>query len=119
MKIVRELENNVDYSIIKEIYEKGNKVALSYKENTSLGFENTIYYDKEGFRFEVLKDEFIIEKGEVFAKENNLIVIDKVVSDKCGDLGIISPYFDTGELSFMLYNDDGIIANNVYEVELD
>lgn len=117
MKIIRELENNVDFSIVKSIYEQGNKIAILYKNDTLLGYEDTVFYDEGDIRSGSLKEAFVIKSGELLVKEGRVIVIDKVVSDKCGDLGFIHPYGDNGELSFLLYNND-IIADTVFEVNV-
>lgn len=125
MKIVKILGNSPSLKEVKEIYEKGNKIALSFLEDTALGEECSIFppEGKEGYKAGTLKDEFYFgERKMLYAKKNTPIVIEKIVEGKLCDLAYVNPYGDEAELEFLLFDDllNGtyVMSDMVYEVEL-
>lgn len=130
MKIVRELSKKADLEEIKQIYEKGHKLAVRYKKGTILAFADCIV-DSEGENSLLdvedakVKDCFVLENNTLYAKDGELVVIDSVVQDKVGVIAECEVAEKDGRKFFGSYslldysvNKEMVIASkNVYEVE--
>lgn len=118
MLFIKELKKDEDLSVIESVYDKGNKIALSFNKDTLVGYENTVCYDDE-YKSNKLKDEYIVKNGAIYIKACKIVVIDKIQRDTSGVLAYIYPYEDTSLLTYFLYDDDGVIADSVAEVSIN
>lgn len=129
MKIIRGLSKKTDLKEIKQIYEKGHKLAVSYAKGTILTFADCIVDSESEDSLLIVedvkvKDCFVLENGILYAKEGELVVIDSVVQDKVGIIAECEVAEKAGRKFFGSYLllEDGveemiIAGKNVYEVE--
>ncbi len=127
MKTTKELGKSVTPEEITEIYERDHKIAVKYSEKTLLAMENCITDSKGNVSLDeeqdvTVKDCFIVEDGEVFAKENELVVLDSVISSSNIAKCVVAEKDDkVFIMGFCLFDEDEsdfvIDADSVYEVE--
>ena len=137
MEIVRELDKFLDFEKVKEIYEKGNKIAVSFNEKVELPFEVGVktceglgtkfinLLTKEELPFtECVPGIVVSEFGISFVAGGDLVVVDSVCDDKCGHLAFVNPFKGCVDpdyqLCYYLYGDDETpkIADRVVEVRV-
>lgn len=130
MEFIRELDSNVDASVVKSIYERGNKIAIAFNTEEVVSDIDTLAADNSGFNIKdfsngkvnCVKGITINEKGDIVILDKGpLVVISRVTIDNKECLAFIKPF--TGELqdvefSINLY-DHGKIADKVVEVSVN
>lgn len=123
MKIVKELENSLNFEEVEKIYSRGGKIAVSYGKETIISFIDTIDY---GCELDSSKVEFVngftLRKGhDIVIDANTNVTVESIYDgDICGCMGVVKPFvgvYKDCEVSFCLY-EDGIIGDKVYEVAL-
>lgn len=98
MKIVRELGTGLPFREIKEIYDKGNKIAISFREDTLLAYINTCVdsYGNGLLDYHESKIEYrggFCSVGDGFGCGAGwFVVVDNVTRDKCGCLAELHPF---------------------------
>ena len=130
MRIVEDLGSCVKWEDVKSIYSKGNKIAISFNEDTTLCLAETCTNGEVDADIDLQKATFvdgvgiIQELGSIGCLANGTpLVLEKVFEDTCGILAEFKPftgiYADyTG--SVFLYDDkvEDKIADRVFEVEV-
>lgn len=127
MKVIKELNKFITPEEITEIYENGHKIAVKYAEKTLLAMENFVTESKGSKSLDeehdiIVKDCFFLEDGEVFAKENELIVLHSVIaSNNIAKCIVAEKDGKVFIMDFCLFDDEAedfvIDADSVYELK--
>lgn len=129
MKVIREISKSVTKRELDEIYERGNKIAVKYAEDTLLAFADCIVDDKGDMCLDDIgdvevKSYFVLKEHELYAKGGEPVVIDSILYDKTGCLAECEVTSKEGRVfvaSYCLLDENieemTIAGESVYEVE--
>lgn len=125
MKIIRELVSNVNVSTLKQIYRKGNKIAISFNETTALSDLYTTILDAKGEYSDcanvTYKKGFTTKDKFISAVKGEFVVLEDIYTKEC--FATIKPFngkFKDAEATFTLRDQyTGNIADRVVEVSVD
>lgn len=118
MQIIGELSNTADLKRLYSIYRSGNKVALSFDEDTRLGDVCSILlsegYEPEDFREDCLKEGFKLIGESLYICRDFLAIVDSISVDE--NLGALKPFAGMLEDVEYLFIWNGTVFNRVVEV---
>lgn len=114
MRQIKELENNLCFEEIKEIYNRGNRLLVSFFKETLLGHIDTV----GDISLKSLKDPFILKEGKIFAKEGRSFIIETVFLYKTSTVVVILPFEDRELPLYKRYTDRSVLADSISEVTI-
>ena len=127
MQVVRELKNTITLENVKDVYIRGNKLAIKNSYDMCIGFTDDVHLGKDIINIENKVVEcsescYLVEDHQINAKKDTLIVLDSIYIDEEEKdfLARIKPFtgnFKDCWVTVYLFENGNIPYEKVYEVE--
>lgn len=125
MKVIRSLGNNVSFDSLKEVYARGNALAIENSFSLCIGFTDMVYADGNissirGTDVSCIDGCYLSKGYMVNVKEGSLLKLDSIFKDDETLLARVKPFnkeYKDYWVNILFIQNNEILYDKLYEIE--